>query len=216
MERTAELRWFFRGPAPAAVVAWFEAATDPPQARSDAYLVLAGTDALGVKIRGGTTRFELKLRPRPSTPLTLPGAVSGQLEEWQRWSFARSGISRFLPRLGLPKERWLEVGKRRRLTTLPYRGDAGCRVELTALQVLSQEWSTIGFEAFGPEPDLVPALKGTAEQSAPNSPAATPAGWRPSDGEAGCDTGPCAFGWRRSPSCSCSFSAAPVLRRPRR
>jgi hypothetical protein len=164
MERTAELRWFFRGPAPAAVVAWFEAATDPPQARSDAYLVLAGTDALGVKIRGGTTRFELKLRPGPPSPLALPGGVSGQLEEWQRWSFARPGISRFFPRLGLPRDRWLEVVKRRRLATIPYRGEAGCRVELTALQVHDQEWSTVGFEAFGPEPDLVPALQAAAER----------------------------------------------------
>src|SRR5258708_7313233 len=134
MEQTAELRWFFRGPAPAAVVAWFEAATDPPQGRSDAYLVLPGTDVLGVKIRGGTIRFEIKLRPRPPSPLALPGGVSGQLEEWQRWSFARPGISRFFPRLGLPKERWLEGVKRRRLATVPYLGEAGCRVEPPGLR----------------------------------------------------------------------------------
>jgi hypothetical protein len=164
MERTAELRWFFRGRPPEPVVAWFEAGTDPPQTRSDVYLVLAGTDALGVKVRGGTTRFEIKLRPRPPSPLALPGAVAGQLEEWQRWSFSRPGISRFLPRLGLPKEGWLEVGKRRRMATIPYRGDAGCRVELTALRVQGQEWSTVGFESFGPEPDLVPALTAAAEQ----------------------------------------------------
>ncbi|HYT39938.1 MAG TPA: hypothetical protein VEN99_10525, partial [Acidimicrobiia bacterium] len=84
MERTAELRWFFRGQPPGPVVAWFEAAADPPQTRTDVYLALPGTDALGVKIRGGSTRFELKLRPRPSSPLTLSGAVPGQLEEWQR------------------------------------------------------------------------------------------------------------------------------------
>jgi len=164
MERTAELRWFFRGQPPGPVVAWFEAAADPPQTRTDVYLALPGTDALGVKIRGGSTRFELKLRPRPSSPLTLPGAVPGQLEEWQRWSFSRPGISRFLPRLGLPKERWVEVEKRRRLATIPYRGDAGCRVEITALRTRDQEWSTVGFESFGPEPDLGPALTAAAEQ----------------------------------------------------
>src|SRR5207248_3476272 len=134
MERTAELRWFFRGQPPGPVVAWFEAAAEPPRTRSDVYLALPGTDALGVKIRGGSTRFELKLRPRPSSPLTLPGAVSGQLEEWQRWSFSRPAISRFLPRLGLPKERRGEVEKRRRLATIPYEGDGGCRVEITALR----------------------------------------------------------------------------------
>src|SRR2546423_62141 len=115
------------------------AAAAPPQTRPDVSRALPGTDALGVKIRGGSPRFELKLRPRPSSPLTLPGAVPGQLEEWQRWSFFRSGISRFLPRLGLPKERWVEVEKRRRLATIPYRGDAGCRVEITALRTRDQE-----------------------------------------------------------------------------
>ena len=163
MDRTAELRWFFREQPPGPVRAWFENAAGPPRSRSDQYLVLDGTDALGVKIRGGTTRFELKLRPSPGGPLALLGGVSGQVEEWQRWSFARPGISRFLPRLGLPKDRWVTVGKERRLATVPYRGDAGCRVELTALKALSQEWTTIGFEAFGPEPDLVPALTAAAE-----------------------------------------------------
>jgi len=164
MDRTAELRWFFRGQPPAPVVAWFEATADPPRSRSDVYLALGGTDALGVKIRGGTTRLELKLRPRPPETLALPVAVSGQLEEWQRWSFSRPAITRLLPRLGLPGEPWVKVGKRRRLTTIPYRGDAGCRVELTALAVRGQTWSTVGFEAFGPEPDLVPALKAAAER----------------------------------------------------
>lgn len=174
MNRTAELRWFLRGPPPGPVVAWFERATDPPKTRTDVYFVLPGTDALGVKIRGGTTSLELKLRPRPGAPLDLPNGVSGQLEEWQKWSFSRSGISRFLPRLGLPKGQWMAVQKQRRMTTIPHHGDSGCNVELTALTVASggppgtpgsgQTWSTLGFESFGPERDLVPALKAAAEQ----------------------------------------------------
>jgi hypothetical protein len=163
MEQTAELRWFFRQQPPGPVVDWFET-VGPPRSRTDSYLALPGTDALGVKVRGGTTRFELKHRPAPASPLTLAGAVSGQLEEWQRWSFARSGISRLLPRLGLPKTRWVKVDKRRRLTTSPYEGDAGCRVELTHLRAQGREWTTVGFEAFGPEAELVPALKAAAER----------------------------------------------------
>ena len=58
----------------------------------------------------------------------------------------------------------MEVQKRRRLATIPYRGDAGCRVEITALRTRDQEWSTVGFESFGPEPDLRPALTAAAEQ----------------------------------------------------
>jgi hypothetical protein len=164
MDRTAELRWFFRDEAPGPVVAWFEATAEPPQARSDLYLVLSGTDALGVKVRGGTGRLEFKLRPQPPTPLAISTGISGGLEEWQRWSMARPRISRLLPRLGLPRKGWVEVGKRRRLATIPYRGDAGCRVELTALAAQGQQWSTVGFESFGPEPDLVPALQAATEQ----------------------------------------------------
>jgi hypothetical protein len=164
MQRTAELRWFLREPPPGPVVAWFDAAAGPPSGRSDAYLVLSGTDAVGVKVRGGTTRFELKLRPRPPDGLALPGGIAGRLEEWQRWSFSRPRVSRLLPRLGLPKGRWLEVAKQRRLATIPYRSDAGCRVELTALQAQGGAWWTVAFESFGPEPDLVPAVKAAAEQ----------------------------------------------------
>jgi hypothetical protein len=163
MDRTAELRWFWRGPPPGSFVAWFERAAEPPVTRTDEYLVLPGTDALGVKIRGGTTKFELKLRPRAPDVLTLPGGISGQLEEWQRWSFSRPGISRVVPRLGLPKQRWQAVTKERRMATIPHGGAAGCRVELTALQTGSQRWSTVGFESYGPESELVPALTGAAE-----------------------------------------------------
>jgi hypothetical protein len=164
MDRTAELRWFFRRPPPQPVVDWFEKAADPPETRTDCYLVLPGTDALGVKVRGGTTRLELKLRPRPPERLGLPGGVTGDLEEWQRWSLPRPAITRLFPRLGLPKERWIEVTKERRLTTIAYRGDAGCRVELTALRSQGQEWSTVGFESYGPDADLVPALEAAADE----------------------------------------------------
>jgi hypothetical protein len=169
VDRTAEVRWFFRGSPPAAVAAWFDAAAaQPPQIRSDAYLVLTGTDALGVKVRGGTANLEFKLRPRPPEPLPLPLPVDagGQLEQWQRWSFARPALSRLVPRLGLPKARWRTVRKERRLVTLPYggRSDAGCRVELTALEVDGSRWSTVGFESYGPDDDLVPALRSAAER----------------------------------------------------
>jgi len=164
MDRTAELRWFFRKPPPQPVVDWFAKTSDPPTTRRDCYLLLPGTDALGVKVRGGTTRLELKLRPRPPQPLRLPGGVTGQLEEWQRWSLPRPAITRLFPRLALPKERWVDVTKARRLTTIPYGGDAGCRVELTALRARRQEWSTVGFESFGPDADLVPALEAAADE----------------------------------------------------
>ena len=164
MDRTAELRWFFRRPPAPTVQAWFEKVADPPETRTDSYLVLPGSDSLGVKIRGGTTRFELKVRPRPGQPLGLPGGITGQLEEWQRWSFRRPGVSRVFPRLGLPKARWVRVVKQRRLATIPFHDDSGCRVELTFLQTESQRWTTVGFESYGPEADLVPGLEAAADE----------------------------------------------------
>jgi hypothetical protein len=163
MDPTAEFRWFFRQPPPEPLVAWIEAAAGPPESRTDLYLVLPGTDALGVKTRGGTPRLEFKLRPRPPEPVALPGGVSGQREEWQRWSCGRPALSRLLPRLGLPKEGWRSVAKQRRTATVPYGSDAGCRVEITGLETGSQQWWSVGFEAYGPDADRVPALMAAAE-----------------------------------------------------
>jgi hypothetical protein len=163
MDRTAELRWFFRRPPPPAIGAWFEKVADAPETRSDSYLLLPGSDALGVKIRGGTTKFELKLRPRPGERLGLPHGIIGQLEEWQRWSFDRPAVTRLFPRLGLPKTHWVEVAKQRRMTTIPFQAESGCRVEFTALQTRGQEWTTVGFESYGPEAELVPALEVAAD-----------------------------------------------------
>jgi hypothetical protein len=165
VDRTAELRWFFRRPPPDPVVAWFEAAgAGPAEARGDLYLVLRETDALGIKTRGGTDRLEFKLRPRPAETVALPEGVSGQREEWQRWSFSRSPLCRLLPRLGLPAAGWRAVAKERRTVSVPFRGDAGCRVELTALETDGQNWWTVGFEAYGPDADRVAALTAAAER----------------------------------------------------
>jgi hypothetical protein len=164
MDRTAELRWFFRRPPPQPMMDWFEKAADPPESRTDCYLVLAGADALGIKVRGGTTNLEFKLRPRPPERLGLPGGITGEIEEWQRWSLPRAAITRRFPRLGLPKGTWMEVAKQRRQTTIPYRGDSGCKVELTGVRVGAQDWWTVGLESYGPETDLVAALEAAADE----------------------------------------------------
>jgi len=157
VDRTAEVRWFFRQPPSTAISALFDSA-GPPDTRSDSYLVLPGTDALGVKVRGGNRSLEFKLRPHPGELIDLPSGGSGQLEEWQKWSFGRSPVSRLWPGLGLPKHRWIEVVKHRRTLTVPYRDDSECTVELTALEAAGASFTTLGFEASGPPADLIPAL----------------------------------------------------------
>jgi hypothetical protein len=163
VRRTAELRWFRREPFPSPVVAWFDRAADPPQTRSDHYLVLPGTDALGVKVRGGGTRLELKLRPRPGESMDLPSGGSGQFEEWQKWSLDRTGVGRLLPRVGVPKGHWVTVVKQRRTASFPSGDDGGCTVELTALEARGQSWTTLGFEAFGPPAELRASLQQAVE-----------------------------------------------------
>ena len=162
MDRSAEVRWFFRQPPSGAVSAAFDAA-GPPETRIDSYLVLPGTDALGVKVRGGSTSLEFKLRSGPGSRIDLPSGGSGQLEAWQKWSFDRSPVSRLLPRLGLPGHRWIKVVKRRRTLTIPHRDDSGCTVELTALEAAGRSFTTLGFEASGQSSDLVAALRSATD-----------------------------------------------------
>src|SRR5438105_109615 len=115
LDRTAELRWFFRRPLPGPVVAWFERFGGEPAERVDLYLALRETDALGVKVRGGLGHLEFKLRETAPVRREFPGGVAGALERWQRWSFARGRLARLAPRLGLPPRGWVAVRKRRRL-----------------------------------------------------------------------------------------------------
>jgi hypothetical protein len=49
------------------------------------------------------------------------------------------------------------------MTSIPYRADAGCTIEFTALEARAQSWSTLGFEAFGPPAELFPALQQAVE-----------------------------------------------------
>ena len=68
------------------------------------------------------------------------------------------------PRLGLPARGWRAVDKQRRTVTVPFRGDAGCRVEIAALRTDGPDWWTVGFEAFGPDADRTPALTAAVER----------------------------------------------------
>jgi hypothetical protein len=166
--RTAEVRWFFEGRPPVPAVQWFENLGAQPQERTDAYLRLLETDALGVKIRGGGGSLELKLRERSHGERELVDGVDGSVEEWQKWSFEMTGNEPPARGLGLPAQLWLEVTKVRRLAmyappswtpSLPEgRPVEGCGVELTGLRVGGQEWSTLGFEAFGSEDRILESL----------------------------------------------------------
>lgn len=140
--RTAEARWFGRGPVPSAVEAWF-ASLGPvptPEVRTDRYL--APTDAgLGVKLRrgdDGTLMVEAKRREATGSRVEA-GPARAPVETWTKWSFplADSGA--------LPQD-WIQVGKQRRQH---HQGspEAGCSLELTMLTVSGETWWTVALEA---------------------------------------------------------------------
>ena len=134
--RTAEIRWFHVGRAPAAVAAWFDALGPPvePASRTDRYL--RPTDAaLGVKLREG--RVEAKRRDGTAGPL-----AAATIETWTKWSFALSEA----PEVG---EMWVEVAKVRRQREHAV-GDASCRLELSEVGVGGEVWWSVCLEADGP------------------------------------------------------------------
>jgi hypothetical protein len=172
---TAEVRWFYRGPLPTAVRAWFEArasrmAYQAP--RRDHYLGVGG-DLLGVKLREG--RLEIKLRPQPGEFLRLHPQVTGVLELWQKWSFSLAEPSVMPLGIATVDSSWLAVDKNRGLaryrvahTAEPVAVAAevypvqGCEVELVELHASGQAWWSLCFEAFGQGRGLADALLATA------------------------------------------------------
>jgi hypothetical protein len=175
METTLEVRWFGPGPPPEGITRRFDALGAPgPQGRVDTYLVLPGTDDLGVKLRDGGAALECKLRQHDFGDTKVAGAVAGNLERWQKWSFPVEDATCRAAELGLPAAALVEVDKRRRLVTYRLAPDGsaapgggregdGCSVEITSLTVHGTEWWSLGFEAFGSQDRLADALTATAE-----------------------------------------------------
>jgi hypothetical protein len=175
MYATAEVRWFYRGPLPAAVRDWFEARSSRmvyQAPRRDHYLGLPG-DSLSVKLREG--RVEIKLRPRAGEFLRLHPQVTGVLEYWQKWSFSLADPSTTLPGIAAIDSSWLAIDKQRGVARYRIAGNGppvavaadvypvqGCEVELVELVAGRQAWWSLCFEAFGQGRGLPEALVATA------------------------------------------------------
>jgi hypothetical protein len=173
MLHSAEMRWFFVGPAPEAVADWFDAREGRLQERleeprTDSYLVFFGSPGVGVKLREvpeeGRFNFEIKaLRSAPRTVEPSPG-ILGRADAWVKWTVELNVDLLQTMRKG---SRWIDVEKKRWLLKYEIQADAapkevlkearpdeGCNVELTELLVVGGRWWTIGFEAFG-QPERV-------------------------------------------------------------
>ena len=170
METTLEVRWFAPGHPPDALIRRFDHLGAPgPESRTDTYLWLPGTDALGVKLRDGGQAFELKLRQHEFGETKLAADAAGNLERWQKWSFPIADMACRAAALGLPGESLIDVEKNRLLLTyrlardgslsaVEERAGDGCSAELTRLVLRRREWWSLGFEAFGSQDRLADAL----------------------------------------------------------
>lgn len=186
METTLEVRWFGPGRPPDELVARFDDLAAPgPARRTDAYLLLPGTDDLGVKLREGGVAFELKLRQHDFGEAKFAGGPAGNLERWQKWSFPVADAACRMASLGLPAGSLVDVEKRRRLVTyrlapdgfvtqVDERAGDGCSVEITSLLVNASAWWSLGFEAFGAQDRLADALMGAAGVFFAGEPAVAP------------------------------------------
>lgn len=139
--RTAEVRWFERGPLPEAVRAWFDRLGDAveAEARTDRYLAPA-SDGLGVKVREG--KVEAKRRDARLDEVRA-GRAAGTAEAWTKWSFPLADDE------AAPEAGWVEVRKRRRQRW--WRTDGGaCALEVSEVEAGGEAWWSVCLEATGP------------------------------------------------------------------
>lgn len=158
MLTTAEMRWFFSGPLPASDSNFPYASWGPPEQRTDAYLSMAPSDAVGVKFRDG--RFEIKARVGAPEIVELSPRASGVVEHWCKWSVRGPMLEPLIAKL-TDDEHLVSVEKRRWSLTYGAGGGSlqvvarrnrpaeGVTVEVAALHSREQDWWSIGIEAFG-------------------------------------------------------------------
>ena len=169
---TDEIRWFFAGPIPLAVLDWFRdgAPIAPATRRTDIYLPLPASLALSVKLREG--RLEIKARSGASQPVSYPNATSGETAIWKKDRSHSEIADDIEQRLADPSA--LPVVKQRYIRKFILRdgspleiaaGEAphqGCFFELTQLWLDDIPSWTIALEAFGAPAPLAQNLAATA------------------------------------------------------
>jgi hypothetical protein len=196
---TAEVRWFFRGPIPPYVEAWFrwgQGRVEQEPGREDRYLQLADIDSLGIKLR--EDRIEIKQRVGQQSLVRFHERVAGIVEHWRKWSFELAESGSALSSAAVPAASWIPVRKERRLRR--YRvaddGDAvalsssappdrGCELELTSVDVAGGpggRWPSKPLESHPPFERISWRSSGTSSPAMnpllcpPKTPAATQRG----------------------------------------
>ena len=186
---SAEVRWFWKDAAPAAVDSGSAAApARPVEERRGPTNISSrhGQRELGVKQRGGTSGVEVKGLVELRGDLRPPSP--GEFRFWCKWTSEALTIDH-LPRVSLHKTRLIrkdditgtavtevELDAAERPRHDPARRlERGCQLELVALRVgdRHEAWSSLGFEAFGELDTLEDSLHRIVAQLARNAPPLT-------------------------------------------
>ena len=180
MLRSVEVRWFFGGAVDEGLAAWLNDGAPPAwtgRGREDVYVVLPGSDDMGVKLRGPEltargaqpARFEVKGRVARRGILEADFGhvrVSGYVEEWLKWSYEGEALRPFVEGF-LAHPARVTVGKerlQRKYDLAPGRGPfprvglatdilRGAYLELAVVRAGETPGWSLGVEAFGPLED---------------------------------------------------------------
>ncbi len=155
--RSAEVRWFFPTPLPAASAKFADNKWSFLERRVDFYFPLPGIEAVGIKLRG--ERFEIKARRAAAETMKLTGKAAGSVELWDKWSLdapivqtLREAMLADVEMIAIEKRRWLMKYALDDDAPKIVVGDAtsleGCNVEVTGLRWAEQLWWSLGFEVF--------------------------------------------------------------------
>lgn len=177
MLTTAELRWFYPGKLPEVVAEWFGqdqlGYLAPAEEREDIYLYVPESDFVGIKLRQG--RLEIKWRKAELGTLQF-GKVSGKAEKWAKWLCEDPSNESFQPQEVVEKKAWVSIKKMRTqrkyqispdqiIIAIPVNesGDRTCSVEITQLEINSNFWWSLAFEASITDESPINNLKPVAE-----------------------------------------------------
>ncbi|HEY9726099.1 MAG TPA: hypothetical protein V6D50_06585 [Chroococcales cyanobacterium] len=145
MLTTLEVRWFARGQPPTEVEHWFNADCPgelmrTPEEREDLYLYTPRCDYLNIKLRQGS--LDVKWRKAQLGVRQFSKCWEGQVEQWLKWTCKDPDSQTMMPAEVMGKGPWISVKKvrlQRQYQAVSY--------ELTQLNVMDDDWWSMGFEA---------------------------------------------------------------------
>ena len=169
MERTLEVRWFYKGDIPQVAKDWFMALGPKKEDRREDVYLHPLHPALNVKLREG--EVQVKRRGAGGGQIRFGPGVVGYMERWHRWSFPVSGDALDPGNYDAPSGMWRRVAKERYrrvfdlaeqaalVAEAPDEGAAHTEAELTRLTLDRRHWWTFCVEAEGDADALLRMLR---------------------------------------------------------